>query len=109
MKITTIIDYQDGRDYIVVQERSLCNREIELNPRGVIRIGIEFCSDIFNYIASVEEWNRKSELEKLLLKTHDIAKGYRGKAPAGEMEKTWGVKKLTIKSNCVCVPVMQNK
>ena len=105
MKITVIIDYEGGKEHVAVQERHFDKELAEDLNGGIQWIGEVIRNGIVGYLSACEEWTMKSEVEKMLLITHDLEKGYAGKAPAGKPEAAWDTKLLSAGRGMVCVSV----
>lgn len=91
MKIHTVIDFEDGRDYCCTMCHDFDNRDCYTSdPRMIGRVVFEY---LVGYLEAKMGWEAKSDIEQMLLLAHDKKKGYRGAAPAGDPEKPWRVTK----------------
>lgn len=104
MKVHVIIDYEYGG----AVEATAVEFDDQMKHEWKY-IGDAVGRRISGYLRAKDEWNRKSEVEKILLETHDALKGYKGVAPAGKPEVAWCFNKINPATSRIVVPVNQKE
>jgi hypothetical protein len=108
MKITTIIDFEDGEDFVACLEKKIDDQLFTHRPHECCRyIGDSIGSLIDGYLLAKISWEQKLEIEKIILIEHDRKTNYQGGAPAGKPEIAWGFRKISNEAGRVVVPVFR--
>lgn len=75
---------------VVLKEIPVDSAETRHSTEVLARAALEGGRCLAEYVKQKAEWNEKSAIEQAMLVSHDLEKGYKGSAPAGKPEVTYG-------------------